>query len=110
MKLVDMKRSKKETKDRNKVSCSPDSDPYGYGMCIRLEDEDLQKLGITTLPKVGGRMNVEAVCKVISASQSADSYGKRRSVELQITKLGLTSGAASVSDAIDEGIDSAAAG
>lgn len=87
--MTDMKRSKadmkQETTSMNKAN------QYGYGLCIRLEDVDLDKLGIKTLPQPGETFMIEATGVVDSSyqSQSANNMNDR-SVSIQIQKLGLT--------------------
>jgi hypothetical protein len=87
--LIDMKRSKADAKAANAIYTKPAE--YGYGLCIRLEDADLDKLGIKTLPQPGEVFMIEAMAVVDSSYQSQSANNKDdRSVSLQIQKLGLT--------------------
>lgn len=61
---------------------------YPYGLCITLEDDALQKLGLSKLPVVGSKINIQAVCEVNAVSQYDNKDGsKRRSISLQITDM-----------------------
>lgn len=71
-------------------STAPD---YPYGLCIHLDKDELDKLGIKDLPKIGTEMMIEAKVKVTrisqSAAESADGSDEYTSVDLQITDIGL---------------------
>ena len=66
-----------------------DEPAYPYGLCITLDAEQLNKLGITALPKVGSEMYVHAKAYVKSTSAYETQGGKDMSVSLQITDLEL---------------------
>lgn len=90
-KLVDMKRTKAEAKaeaaEYNSISGQPE---YPWGLQIRLEDEELTKLGITNLPDVGSGMTLTINVEVQSATETKMANGKTdRCVCLQITQLGV---------------------
>jgi hypothetical protein len=56
--LVDMAYTKAELKEEKKemsVGYNGQPSPYPWGLCIRLEANELDKLGITELPQVGER-------------------------------------------------------
>ncbi len=89
-KMTDMKRSRAESKSEYTINSKPNE--YGYGLCIRLEDVDLDKLGIVNLPAIGTKFIVEAVGVVESVHQSQSVNNKDdRCFSIQIQKLGLTS-------------------
>ena len=95
-KLISMKRSNKDKrKDMGKcapIDCiAPD---YPWGLCLNLESDELDKLGLTNLPKVGTEMPITATVKVTRVSQSASENGgkeadEHRSVSLQITAIAI---------------------
>lgn len=91
--LVDMKFTKAEAKAQAEeyTKPSPDNEPsYPWGLEIRLEDESLAKLGITTLPEIGAEFHLSVVATVKSASESRMASGRTdRCVCLQITMLGV---------------------
>lgn len=93
MALVNMKMSREEAKEYNAIEASNDGPQYPYGLRIDLNDDSLEKLGITALPKVGTEMTITA--KVVVASVSAyDSQGgeAEQNVGLQITDMELGAG------------------
>lgn len=91
MKLVDMKRE--EEKEPEEVAMSGSMSPYPYGLCIHLDKDEMDKLGITELPSVGMEYHIFAVGQVNSVSQSASDYGQGEdessSMGIQITMLQL---------------------
>lgn len=90
-KLVDMKYSKAEAKaEATKYDTISSQPEYPWGLCLRLEDDELAKLGIKGLPDVGGEYHLQVVAQVTSASQSTMADGKTtRSVSLQVTMIGI---------------------
>lgn len=90
-KLVDLKYTKAEAKEANDYSTPKDGGPeYPWGLTIRLEDDELKKLGIEDLPDVGGEFHLQIIAKVQSASMTSMADGKTdRCVNLQITMMGV---------------------
>lgn len=90
-KLVDMTYTKAELKEERKemaVGTDGQPNPYPWGLCIRLEKEELSKLGITKLPEIGAEVYFMAVGKVTSVSQSAsETRDEETCVGLQITGM-----------------------
>lgn len=97
MKLKSMKISAEELKKRSEPAETVLSDRpvYPYGLAVRLDEDALEKLGLSELPKVDGELMLVARVKVVGVSSnehtSEGSKGKHkhRSVELQITDMGL---------------------
>lgn len=90
MALKDLKISKKEAKEANKLSTPyEDQERYPYGLRLDLNNDTLEKLGITKLPAVGTVLMFEAKAKVVGSRQSATESSDNRSIELQITHLDL---------------------
>lgn len=94
--LVDLAYTKAELKEEEKeysVGCNGQPSPYPWGLCIRLEAKELEKLGITALPQVGAEMQLTARAKVTSVSQSAsEDRDEERTVALQIVAMSFTTG------------------
>lgn len=95
-KLVSMKLDPKKIEERNKPSSviTDDAPAYPYGLRVNLDEDSLDALGVSTLPKVGSTMYLGANVKVVSVSDNEHtSEGgethRHRSVELQITEMGL---------------------
>jgi hypothetical protein len=87
-KLVDMKYTKAEAKAMAKEMAGYSTPAYPWGLCIRLEKEDLDKLGITQLPQVGSEMHFGAVAEVTGVNQSArQGQDEETCVALQITMM-----------------------
>lgn len=93
--LVNMKIDPKEREERYKETALVEGPQYPYGLCLHLDDEVMQKLGLSKLPAVGTDLMLTA--KVTVTSCSENSYegkgGKaetRQSMSLQITDLGLS--------------------
>ena len=80
----------KQAAQREEMPGAIESDEprYPYGLCISLGKEDLEKLGITALPKVGGEMMITAKAVVKSTSAyDTQGQGQDMRVELQITDM-----------------------
>jgi hypothetical protein len=95
MAMADMKMSKSETIAYSEVAQKEDDGPqYPYGLCIHLEKDQLEKLGITELPEVGALMMLHANAYVKTVSQYNTQEGTDQRVELQITELEVRPGEA----------------
>lgn len=106
MKLVDLKLSEKDKKER--TTCSPkNADPYGYGSRVSFDKEQVGKLFGDELPKVGDTFAIEAVATVVSTSKSEGTDYDSTRVELQFKKLGVEKQAKSALSALSKGIDEA---
>lgn len=91
MAMQDLKISNKEAKEANKamMTVGGESESYPYGLRLDLNNDTLEKLGITKLPAVGTVLMFEAKAKVVGSRQSATESSDNRSIELQITHLDL---------------------
>jgi len=95
-----MKLSKQESKEATTPGVEK-GPRYPYGLCISLEKETLDKLGMSKLPKVGSTITVSARAKVESVSErDSTGGGKHRSMSLQITDIGLEGEATKAEDAL----------
>ena len=112
MKLASMK-LKRQDKEKMPAAIGPmdAGEQYPYGLRIRLENEQLDKLGFDELPKVGEYITLEAECCVISTSQNDRNGGEpRKTLELQIEKLVCEEDDdedESAEDAVDRGVKKA---
>ena len=93
MKLVNMKVDPKEREKRTE-SVLAEQPQYPYGLCLRLEQDTMKKLGLTKLPAVGKPVMITALADVTSVSEDEyqTSDGKtetRQNVTLQITDFGM---------------------
>lgn len=88
--LTDMKRVKKSEEATDPVVSENklDEPDYPYGLKVRLEKDDLEKLGLSELPEVGTTIKITADAVVDGVSSSNyKSGGDNKSVELQITSM-----------------------
>lgn len=96
MKLVNMAMSKEDAKKEypSTMMCGEESDndlpKYPYGLTVCLCDEEMAKLGITDLPKVGEKMTLNAVVEVIGVSKTQRQGIADSEVRLQITDMALS--------------------
>lgn len=97
MKMLSMQRPKdgEPGSERAMPAMAAEHQPrYGYGLVIRLEDFELDKLKIRTLPKAGEKVRIEAEGYVdtVHESQAMHNQGER-SVAIQLTDLAVHRGA-----------------
>jgi hypothetical protein len=65
-----------------------DEPRYPYGLCISLGKDELEKLGITSLPKVGTEMMIMAKAYVkMTRAYETQGAGEDIGIELQITDM-----------------------
>lgn len=87
MALVNMEMSEDEAKEYSAPTAMSEQPRYPYGLCICLNKEVLEKLGIA-MPEVGSEMTITGIATVQSVRMSESVNGEPdRSVELQITDL-----------------------
>lgn len=88
MDLKNMKMTPKEAKEQYEPK-SLDSPQYPYGLCLNLDNDSLEKLGIP-IPAVGQELSLTAKVEVTSVSQYDSKNGhKNSSISLQITDMAL---------------------
>lgn len=90
--FVDLKRTKKEVKERNspKTIGGDEGDSYPYGLTLRFENDSLKKLGIDEdeFPDVGQEVTLTVKANVTSLSSRQSTGGDdSRCMELQVTKV-----------------------
>lgn len=88
MKLVSMKLDKAEQKKEADIAYDPPE--YPWGLSVELNDDALDKLGITDLPDVGDTMTLTARVCVTTVSSNATESGESRRMSLQIEALALS--------------------
>lgn len=91
-KLVSMKRTPEDRrKDAGEAApieaLAPD---YPYGLCIHMDGDELDKVGMKELPAVGTEIPITVRVKVTRVSQSAvEGADEERSIDLQITDMAI---------------------
>lgn len=96
-KLVSMKRTKDDKRgDQMDTAPAEAIEPdYPWGLVLHLDKDELAKLGLKDLPKVGAKVMIQAKVTVTRVSQEASSDRggeERRSVDLQVTDMALGTG------------------
>jgi hypothetical protein len=87
--LVSMKIDPKAREAKYAETAMADRPEYPWGLCLNVDDDALEKLGIAKLPGAGDELTLQAVVKVTSSSETDTAAGKNRSLSLQITSMGL---------------------
>ena len=92
--LVDMKRTeadKKAEAERWKGDSTAQMEDYPYGLSIHLDDAAIEKLGLTDADIDAGKpVSLAAECVITSESINTVGGTRRRSMTLQLQKIGLT--------------------
>ena len=109
MKLVDMKLTKSEKKKDGPMCSSEYKAPdYPYGLRLNLDDAQLEKLGIKSLPKVGSTLTITSKATVISARSNSSERGRNeRSIELELRQIGVDTDGGSAEDAVKDALKDA---
>lgn len=91
MKLINMAMSAEEAAEAYPTTLATEKaegPKYPYGLCLHLDDDALEKLGITEMPKVGDKLMLTAMVEVVGTSTNERQGGDEEScVDLQITDL-----------------------
>lgn len=98
--LISMKMSKEEAQEYTSPTVA-DAPEYPWGLSISLDEDDLAKLGISTMPPVGATLMLQAQVTVTGTSQRDTQGGEQEQcVDMQITDMALSagSGAAGMAD------------
>lgn len=94
MKIVSMKRDQVE-KDASEDACSPchgEQPDYPWGLRLNLGDEEVEALGLKTLPSAGALLQLAGIGKVMGVREEEVEGKTKRTLEIQITDLGLQVG------------------
>ena len=83
-----MARSKQERKEAVKPR-DIEGDKYPYGLRVRLGHEEMSKLGMDSMPKVGDKVHLQSHAHVVSASEHHHEGDEQpnRSVELELRHM-----------------------
>lgn len=90
-KMISMKRSAADKKAdaMEQAPIEARGPDYPYGLCIHMDGDELEKIGIKELPKIGEEWVIVCKCLVTRVSQDASSTREEyKSVDLQITDIG----------------------
>ena len=89
--MHDMKRTKAQQEANAPQLSEAPKEEYPHGLRIRIQKEELVKLGFKNLPKVGDEFMVEGHAVVHGVSASEGTSGDYKEAELQLTHLELES-------------------
>lgn len=88
--MISTQMSAEEAKEYSGTPEPGDMPKYSYGTMLCLDDDLLEKLGITTPPAVGTEFTLTAKCVVTGTSQRQQQDGdKESSLDMQITDMEL---------------------
>lgn len=90
MKLVSVAQKPGEEKEEKAELAAESKQPiYPYGLCITLNEETIEKLGLKDLPKVGSKGTIQAKVTVTMTRATEGQAHSSMGIDLQITDLGL---------------------
>lgn len=91
MKLTNMKMAAQKAKEEcAPTSLATDAPRYPWGLCLTLEYDALEKLGIEDLPEVDTELTLTAKVVVTGTSSRQTQGGEeQKSLSLQITDMAL---------------------
>lgn len=85
--LINMQQSAEEVKEYTQPK-PEDAPKYPWGLCITLNDDSLERLGVTALPAVDAEVTIVAKATVSRTSEYQTQGGEsERSCDLQITDM-----------------------
>lgn len=90
MALTDLTLTKEEAKSESMCCPATDADlpKYPYGLCIYLDKDTMEKLGISADVKVGTPVNIMASGEITGTSQRKNQNGEDyQSMDIQITAM-----------------------
>lgn len=75
--------------EESKPTMMSDPSPYPYGLCLHVDETSIEALGLDELPAVGTQVTIQAKA-IVRATNVSDREGEKyRSMEIQITDMGL---------------------
>lgn len=105
MPLTDLKYTKADIAEEAKemkVGATPDLPQYPWGLQIRLEDEELTKLGVQT-PGVGDEWHIVCTACVTAVSETQMADGEQeRCVTLQIEMMAVVDQESAADEAMED--------
>ncbi|HEV2133793.1 MAG TPA: hypothetical protein VGR47_05975 [Terracidiphilus sp.] len=85
--LINMENTPAEAQQMTNPTAA-DAPKYPWGLCITLNDDSLDKLGVKTLPAVGTEVTIVAKATVSGTRESQSEGGEScASMDLQITDM-----------------------
>lgn len=85
--LINMENTAQEAQAQVNPTAA-DGPKYPWGLCITLNDDSLEKLGVKTMPAVGTEVTIVAKAQVTGTNERQSENGESySSMDLQITDL-----------------------
>lgn len=101
MKLASLKRDKSDQDEESQpcgTPCSDEQPDYPWGTRINLEEDQVAAIGLGQLPNAGADVGGQFAGKVLGIREEERDGKLRRSLEIQITDLGLAVAGPSLAD------------
>lgn len=92
MKVVSLELDKSDREQETVEAKEMERPLYPYGTSLYLDEKALAKLGITEMPDVGTVVLIQAVAKVTGTSEREYEGGSHKTLDVQITEMGLEEG------------------
>ena len=90
MQMINMKLPKKSKKE---MELEENQERYSYGLRLRFDNEEVDKLDMLSDLKVGDKVTIQATGSVIEYGESkTQGKEKSRSCEIQIENIGIEGG------------------
>lgn len=97
--MVDMKRTSADNA-KDTMMMQDDQRDFPYGLSLRLEDPELNKLGVD-FKTIGDTVSLVATAKVERVSETANNNGVEKSVSLQIVDMEVKKAVGNTQDPAD---------
>lgn len=88
MNLIDLKRDEKQDAEEGKDCCLSSYEQDSYPVQMYIDDDSLEKMGITNL-EVGKEMMIQAKVKVGAFSSRETKEGTEKSATLTVMAMGI---------------------
>ena len=90
--MISMKKDQKTiAEDQSEMLGKGPQDEYPYGLRICLDDDSMEKLGLSGTFEIGKKLRLNAVVEVVSSSKRETDEGPEFNMDLQIVEMELNS-------------------
>lgn len=90
MKMIDLKMPKQEVKETTAKPAMVEENRWPYGMQLRFESEQCEKMPQLKGMKIGAKVDVSGVGEITSIRMNEEKGGKEKySVEIQMHQIGV---------------------
>lgn len=88
MKIVSMKVDRDSAEERAEATM-PEENPFPYGLCLNLDEDAMEKLGLDEPLPVGTKCVIEARAVVTATRDNESLGGKDCGMSIQIVAMGI---------------------